>query len=239
MFGTMPAPTRSAPEQNPCPAPVITTTRQLLSRLISRSASRSGIITSNAMAFIRSGRLSVTSVTFGCGWSISMNDIRRTPPARRHSVASSLSQRTPAACRRQDRFGAGIGFPAGRIARLVRRRDARRRSGREVQRDEGVHDEARSRAHEREPDRQPVDDRADERPAHRGLDAVATDARDEELRPEIQVMPHQEEEDPDDRHRRAVDRRGEMRVLATLLEVCREERGREREERDPQQAATG
>ncbi len=52
-----------------------TTTRQSLSRLISRSASRSGIITSNAIAFIRSGRLSVTSVTCGRGVSTWMYDI--------------------------------------------------------------------------------------------------------------------------------------------------------------------
>ena len=76
MFGTIPPPTRSAPEQNPWPAPVSTTTRQSLSRLISRSASRNGIITSNAIAFMRSGRLSVTSVTCGRGFSISMKDMR-------------------------------------------------------------------------------------------------------------------------------------------------------------------
>ena len=78
MFGTMPPPTRSAPEQNPWPAPVSTTTRQSLSRLISRSVSRSGIITSNAIAFMRSGRLSVTSVTCGRGFSISMKDMADT-----------------------------------------------------------------------------------------------------------------------------------------------------------------
>src|SRR4051812_1601795 len=76
MLGTMPPPTRSAPEQNPWPAPVSTTTRHSLSTLISRSASRNGIITSNAIAFMRSGRLSVTSVTCGRGFSIWMNDMR-------------------------------------------------------------------------------------------------------------------------------------------------------------------
>ena len=75
MFGTIPPPTRSAPEQNPCPAPVSTTTRHSLSRLISRRASRSGTITSNAIAFMRSGRFSVTSVTCGRGFSITMNDM--------------------------------------------------------------------------------------------------------------------------------------------------------------------
>ncbi len=75
MLGTIPPPTRSAPEQNPCPAPVSTTTRHSLSRLISRRASRSGTITSNAIAFMRSGRFSVTCVTCGRGFSITMNDM--------------------------------------------------------------------------------------------------------------------------------------------------------------------
>ena len=59
MLGMTPESSRSAPEQNPSPAPVITTTRVSLSWLTSSSASRNGIITSNAMAFIRSGRLRV------------------------------------------------------------------------------------------------------------------------------------------------------------------------------------
>jgi MFS family permease len=54
-------------EQNPAPAPMTTTTRVSLSRLISSSACRNGIITSNDMAFIRSGRLSVTRATCGLG----------------------------------------------------------------------------------------------------------------------------------------------------------------------------
>ena len=75
MFGTMPESSRSAPEQNPCPAPVSTTTRTSLSWLNVSSASRSGIVTSNAIAFMRSGRFSVTSVTRGRGFSITMNDM--------------------------------------------------------------------------------------------------------------------------------------------------------------------
>ena len=63
MWGGAPAPTRSAPEQNPGPAPVTTTARQSLSTLVASSCSRNGTMTSNAMAFIRSGRLSVISVT--------------------------------------------------------------------------------------------------------------------------------------------------------------------------------
>ena len=63
MFGIVPASSRSAPEQKPCPAPVRTTTLVSLSRLTSSSASRSGIITSKAMEFMRSGRFSVTSAT--------------------------------------------------------------------------------------------------------------------------------------------------------------------------------
>ncbi len=70
MFGIVPGSSRSAPEQNPWPAPVSTTTRVSLSRLTSSSASRSGIITSKAIAFIRSGRFRVMSLTCGRGESI-------------------------------------------------------------------------------------------------------------------------------------------------------------------------
>lgn len=76
MFGITPESSRSAPEQKPLPAPVITTTRTSLSRLTASSASRNGIITSNAMAFIRSGRFRVMSATPGRGLSTSTNDIR-------------------------------------------------------------------------------------------------------------------------------------------------------------------
>ena len=69
MLGMTPASSRSAPEQNAPPAPVRTTTRVSLSSLASSSASRNGIITSNAMAFMRSGRFSVISVTCGRGLS--------------------------------------------------------------------------------------------------------------------------------------------------------------------------
>ena len=74
MFGGAPLFSRSAPEEKPWPAPVRMTTRLSLSRLTSRSASRSGTITSNDMAFMRSGRFSVIRVTEGRGLSISMKD---------------------------------------------------------------------------------------------------------------------------------------------------------------------
>ena len=66
----------SAPEQKPRPAPVITTTRTSLSVPMSRSASRNGIITSKAMAFMRSGRFNVTTATWGCGRVTSVKDMR-------------------------------------------------------------------------------------------------------------------------------------------------------------------
>ncbi len=69
MLGMMPASSRSAPEQNAPPAPVRTTTRVSLSALAASSASRKGIITSKAMAFMRSGRFKVISVTWGRGLS--------------------------------------------------------------------------------------------------------------------------------------------------------------------------
>src|SRR5579864_1698963 len=76
MLGITPASSRSAPEQKPDPAPVITTTRVSLSTLTSSSASRSGIMTSKAIAFIRSGRLRVMSVICGRGLSMSTKDMR-------------------------------------------------------------------------------------------------------------------------------------------------------------------
>ena len=75
MFGTEPGSSRSAPEQNERPAPVRTTTRVELSALTSSRARRRGIITSKAIAFIRSGRLSVTSVTHSVGLSTRTNAI--------------------------------------------------------------------------------------------------------------------------------------------------------------------
>ena len=69
MPGMSPGFSRSAPEQKPRPAPVTTTTRVSLSRPASSRASRNGIMTSNAIAFIRSGRLRVMRVTCGRGLS--------------------------------------------------------------------------------------------------------------------------------------------------------------------------
>ena len=65
MLGMVPGFSWSAPEQKPRPAPVMTTTRTALSLPISRNASRKGIMTSKAMAFMRSGRFSVTTATWG------------------------------------------------------------------------------------------------------------------------------------------------------------------------------
>ena len=67
MFGNTPAFVWSAPEQKPRPAPVTTTTRTSLSLLTASSVSRNGTITSNAIAFMRSGRFSVMSATCGRG----------------------------------------------------------------------------------------------------------------------------------------------------------------------------
>ena len=77
MFGMEPGFSWSAPEQKPLPAPVITTMRTELSVPTSRRASRKGIMTSNAMAFIRSGRFSVTTATPGCGFVTSVKDMAR------------------------------------------------------------------------------------------------------------------------------------------------------------------
>src|SRR5690349_17226858 len=66
-YGGTPADSWSAPEQKPRPAPVITTARRELSCPRSTSCSRNGTITSNAIAFIRSGRLRVTTATSGTG----------------------------------------------------------------------------------------------------------------------------------------------------------------------------
>src|SRR5580704_7208231 len=76
MLGMVPGFSWSAPEQNPRPAPVMTTIRTSLSLPISRKASRKGIMTSKAMAFMRSGRLSVTTATCGWGLVISVKDMR-------------------------------------------------------------------------------------------------------------------------------------------------------------------
>ena len=65
MCGTEPADLWSAPEENPRPAPVSTTARTELSWVSSSSTPLSGTMTSNAIEFIRSGRFSVTSATFG------------------------------------------------------------------------------------------------------------------------------------------------------------------------------
>ncbi|SKV42907.1 Uncharacterised protein [Mycobacteroides abscessus subsp. abscessus] len=67
--GMGPADFWSAPEQKPLPAPVMTTARTSLSWLISTSICLKGSITSNAMAFIRSGRFRVTRAISGRGRS--------------------------------------------------------------------------------------------------------------------------------------------------------------------------
>jgi hypothetical protein len=71
MLGGTPESSRSAPEQNPRSTPVITQTRIWLSRPTDSMASRNGTITSNDMAFIRSGRLSRIIATWGRGVVIS------------------------------------------------------------------------------------------------------------------------------------------------------------------------
>ena len=76
MLGMVPGFSWSAPEQKPRPAPVMTTIRTSLSLPISRSASRKGIMTSKAIAFMRSGRLRVTTATCGWGRVISVKDMR-------------------------------------------------------------------------------------------------------------------------------------------------------------------
>src|SRR6202453_4628730 len=77
MLGMVPGFSWSAPEQKPRPAPVMTTMRTSLSLPISRRASRKGIMTSKAMAFMRSGRLRVTTATWGWGRRISVSDTPR------------------------------------------------------------------------------------------------------------------------------------------------------------------
>ena len=64
-----PGSSRSAPAQKPRPFPVMITTRQSLSKLTAFKASLNGTMTSNAMAFMRSGRLRVICVTWGRGFS--------------------------------------------------------------------------------------------------------------------------------------------------------------------------
>ncbi len=68
MWGTEPADLWSAPDEKPRPAPVSTITRVALSYVNSSRTLLSGTMTSNAIEFIRSGRFSVTSATFGRGW---------------------------------------------------------------------------------------------------------------------------------------------------------------------------
>ena len=74
MCGMVPDTFWSAPEQKPSPAPVTITTRVSLSLATASSCSLNGSITSNAIAFIRSGRLSVITVTCGTGLSTMTND---------------------------------------------------------------------------------------------------------------------------------------------------------------------
>ena len=66
-WGGTPASSRSRPEQKPSPLPVRITTQQSLSRPAASRASRSGMIVSKDMAFIRSGRFSVICRTCGRG----------------------------------------------------------------------------------------------------------------------------------------------------------------------------
>ena len=60
----------SAPEQKPRPLPVSTTQVVSLSSATKSNALRSGTISSNAIEFIRSGRLRVITVVCGRGLSI-------------------------------------------------------------------------------------------------------------------------------------------------------------------------
>ena len=71
--GTAPADLWSAPEENPRPAPVSTIARTELSYDSSSSALFSGTMTSKAIEFMRSGRLSVTSATCALGRSTRTN----------------------------------------------------------------------------------------------------------------------------------------------------------------------
>ena len=126
MFGTMPASSRSAPEQKPWPAPVSTTTRTSLSWLSASSASRSGIITSNAIAFMRSGRFSVTSATSGRGLSTRTKLMRRAILLERQLARATRARRARSARRtrrlrrRADRRCAAPRTSARRAVVLVR-----------------------------------------------------------------------------------------------------------------------
>ncbi len=93
MFGSTPALVWSAPEQNPRPAPVTTRTRTSLSLLTASSVSRKGTITSNAIAFMRSGRFSVMSATCGRGWSSSTNDMSGRYPSHRPTALDARRNR--------------------------------------------------------------------------------------------------------------------------------------------------
>src|SRR6478735_2488989 len=79
--GTEPADLWSAPEENPRPAPVSTTTRTSLSWCRSPITARSGTMTSKAMEFIRSGRFRVTNATPGSGRSTTTNSLCSATPS--------------------------------------------------------------------------------------------------------------------------------------------------------------
>ena len=131
MLGMVPGFSWSAPEQKPRPAPVMTTTRTALSLPISRSASRKGIMTSKAMAFMRSGRLSVTTATPGCGRVISVKDMRGIVETRRPARTRVVLAVVPPAwsCDRRSRLGppCGRSSAAGPPGRPSRRRRRSRR----------------------------------------------------------------------------------------------------------------
>ncbi len=79
MWGMEPDVFWSAPEQKPSPAPVMMTTRVSLSLATASSCSLKGSMTSNAMAFMRSGRFNVMTVTCGTGFSTMTKDTRFPP----------------------------------------------------------------------------------------------------------------------------------------------------------------
>ena len=129
MLGMVPGFSWSAPEQKPRPAPVMTTTRTSLSLPISRSASRKGIMTSKAMAFMRSGRLSVTTATWGWGRVISVKDMRGI--VERGDRRSESGARRHAAGARPDTLAVCswvLAVPGGPSLRAIQRRRAARAS---------------------------------------------------------------------------------------------------------------
>ena len=133
MLGMVPGFSWSAPEQKPRPAPVMTTTRTSLSLPISRKASRKGIMTSKAMAFMRSGRFSVTTATWGWGRVTSVKDMRGIVEgaghARLRDVASTGAASTVllAAVRARGGPPCGRSSAGGRPGRPSRRRRRSRR----------------------------------------------------------------------------------------------------------------